>query len=69
VAGYWHAEPLLAAPPGVGGLTSSAAHASCGPALKQVRARRDPGRFASEWDRGRSLTLEEALALALGRAA
>jgi len=62
---FARADPLLSAPPGVGGLTSIAARGSCSPALERVRARRDPGIFTSEWMAGQSLSIEEAVSMAL----
>jgi hypothetical protein len=62
---FARADQLLSAPAGDGGLTSIAARASCGPALEVVHARREPALFAAEWASGLSLTLEDALSLAL----
>jgi hypothetical protein len=65
---FARADPLLTAPAGVGGLTSIAAQATCGPALERVRARRDPSTFASEWTSGQSLSIEEAVGVAVAGA-
>jgi predicted ATPase/transcriptional regulator with XRE-family HTH domain len=59
------AEPILTLPPGIGGLTSIAAHAACGPALERLRERMQPCALEAAWATGRSLTLEQVVALAL----